>query len=171
VPAFSDVSDFLAEVNGEPLDLPVRGKVFRFSGSPPFAQVAELREIQRKLDAQRRGEIPADTVVVPSEDEFYERLIAEQAEQMAAAGVTTAEKGHVALTILVYYTQGADAAERYWTGTAHKEARERLSGEAAPTGTTTAPPKAKRRPSDGGTPTTASGRSSKPTSPAATASA
>ncbi len=170
MPAFTDVSDFLTEVNGEPLDLPVRGRVFRFSGSPPMAQVAELREVQRKLTAQAKGEIPATTVVIPSEDEFYDRLIAEQAEQMAAAGVTDAEKAHVALTVLIYYTQGAAAAERYWSGQIHKAAREANQGEAKPTGkTTTASPKA-TRPSTGGTPTTKSSRSSRPTSAATTES-
>ena len=169
MPAFTDVTDFLTEVNGETLDLPLRGQVFRFAGSPPFAQVAELREIQRLLDSQRRGDIPPDTVVVPREDEFYDRLLGDQLPAMAAAGVTDAEKAHVALTVLIYYTQGAGPAERYWSGALHRAAKAAAPGEATPTGTTTASPKAEP-PSDGGKRSTKSSRSSKPTSATTTAS-
>lgn len=117
--------DFLAEINGEPLELPFRGHVFSFPGSPPASQVAELREIRQKLDAQMRGEIPADTVVVPREDEFYNRLLGEQLPAMGAAGVTEAEKAHAAITVLIFYTQGAGAAVQYWTGSIQQALQKR----------------------------------------------
>lgn len=130
MPTFPINADFLAEVNGEPLELPLRGHVFSFPGSPPTSQVAELREIQRKLDAQMRGEIPADTVVVPREDEFYNRLLGEQLPAMGAAGVTDAEKAHAAITVLIFYTQGVIAAGRYWSGQIQRTLRERAQGNA-----------------------------------------
>lgn len=170
MPAFSDVTDFLAEVNGEPLELPLRGQVYRFSGSPPIAEALTLREIQRKMYAQARGDIPAETVVVPSEAEFYDRLLGDQLPLMIQNGVTDAEKDHLALTVLMYYLQGSDAAEKHWTGELARKAREAAQGEATPTGkTTTASPKASQ-PSRGGTRSTKSGPSSKQTSAASTAS-
>lgn len=144
VPTFPVNDEFLAEVNGEPLDLPLRGHVFSFPGSPPTSQVAELREIQRKLDAQMRGEIPANTVVVPREDEFYNRLLGEQLPAMGAAGVTEAEKAHAAITVLIFYTQGVVAAGRYWSGQIQRALRERTQENAQEDATPAPKPAPKR---------------------------
>ena len=175
MPTFSDNSDWLAEVNGEPLELPLRGRVFRFSGSPTIAQGVRLKQIQtdmREAMARHlRGEVGADAVAVPDDQQFYDELLGDQLAAMTEAGCTDAEKNHVAVTVLVYYLQGAQMAELHWTGKLHKTAEDIASGEAKPTGTTkTATPKAKAQPSRGGTPTTRRSPSSKRTSRPTTAS-
>ena len=174
MPTFGDASDFLAEVNGEPLTLPLRGHMFVFSGTPSMAQGARLRPLQKQMADQLarrlRGEQVADELAVPDDEEFYDSLLGNQLAPMADAGCTDAEKTHVALTVLMYYLYGSQVAERHWTGALAKM-QQADQGEAQPTRTTTATSKAtKARPSRGGTPTTRSSRSSKRTSTPSTES-
>jgi hypothetical protein len=167
VPAFPDNTDFIAEVNGETIDLPLRGKVFRFSGSPSLAEGAQLLEMRRKIEAVAKGELPPETIVIDDQRALYVRLIGDQYDALTAAGVTEAELALIGSTLLNSYLYGYEAGVQTWTGALQKRMAEQ--GEAAPTGTTTAPPKAKQ-PSRGGTPTSGSSRSSKRTSPRVTAS-
>jgi hypothetical protein len=166
VPDFPDNSDFLAEVRKETINLPVRGKAFRFAGAPSLAEGMELMEMRRKVLAVTRGELPATTVVIDDYRALYIRLCGDQYDALVAHGIDEDELNLIGATLLNTYLYGADTGVRTWTGELQKKAPE--LGEAKPTGTTkTATPKASKKPSPGGPRTTRRSRSSKATSPTA----
>ena len=169
MPDFPDNSDFLAEVRKETINLPVRGKVFRFSGAPSLAEGAELHEMRRKVLAVTRGELPADTIVIEDSRALYIRLCGDQYDALVQHGIDEDELNLIGATLLNTYLYGTETGVRTWTGELQKQAAE--LGEAKPTGTTrTATPKASK-PSRGGPRTTRRSPSSKRTSPTAASTA
>ena len=169
MPDFPDNADFIAEVQKETINLPVRGKVFRFSGSLSLREGAELHEMRRKMIAAARGEIPRDTVLVEDQRGLWVRLCGDQYDALVAHGINEAELNLIGATLLNTYLYGTETGMKTWTGALQKQAA--ALGEAKPTGTTkTATSKATKKPSTGGPRTSSSSRSSKRTSATTTKS-
>lgn len=138
---FADLSDFVGEVDGDPIVLPVRGVAFTFPGSPSIADGLRIRTLRKEYEqtsaarlawvrdaqaAEKAGsEIPpapnlAGQVLLDDDQEaaMYRRFIPDlEFARMEEHAVTIAEYKRIGETLFACYMYGTDVARLTWDGT------------------------------------------------------
>ena len=159
---FPDLSAFKSEVDGDTLDLPIRGVVYHFSKSIPMRLGLALTEAREQTQAIAKAvkegaepEVPAALANL-SETEVMRALVGDQWDRMLDDGVRTDEFRHVYLTLFTWHMSNEDAAMRVWTGQvgegdARPPARSASKARTtSPRSSTPKPSAATRRPRSGG---------------------
>ena len=123
MPTFPELRALRAEVDAEPIVLPIRGQEFRFSRSIPMRTglaLAEAQVIARKVRAAlAKGDDPGDLAKPAfesiTEDQAMRDLIGDQWQPLLDAGCTAAEIRHVYLTLFTWHMAGEEPAKLVWT--------------------------------------------------------
>ena len=173
-PDLRSLNAFLAEANHTTLALPIGGREYTWDAHDlPLRAMLKLqrveleaKEISRRIEA---GETINPNVIVmddAAEQQFGEDLIGQaNLDQMATDGVTWAEVQHVMATLMAWYLNGEHAAHAVWTG----ELSEVTADPPAPAGSTPTAGSSTTRNTppargSGGSRSSRTGTSSKPTS-------
>jgi hypothetical protein len=116
--AFRDLSEFLTV---ETLDLPIRGKVYRFPGEISARSWLLVQRVGEQFQAAARAKAKGEDYSPEAEvldDTSYAELSAELFggvdAEMAADGLTSAHVKLAFATLLAYHLSGRDAAEAVW---------------------------------------------------------
>jgi hypothetical protein len=149
--AFRDLDEFLVD---QPIELPIRGKNYRFPGSISARTGLLLQRMGAKADeARRAGQGPAelasaamDAEVLDDETELDLRreLMGDTEAEMARDGLTTAHTGHVFRTLIVWHMAGEEAALAAWTALGNVQAPNREARRKASKASGTTSPARKR---------------------------
>jgi len=138
---FTDLADFVGEVGGDPIVLPVRGVDFTFPASPSIAdglRIRVLRKAYEQASAERfawlrqaqQAESAGELVPAPpdiagrvlldddAEAAMYRRFIPDDVyEAMQDHRVTIAEYQRIGETLFAIYMYGSDVGLTVWNGT------------------------------------------------------
>lgn len=138
---FADLSDFVGEVGGDPIVLPVRGVAFTFPGSPSIADGLRIRALRKEYEqassarlawireAQAAEKAGAEIQPAPNlagrvlldddaEAAMYRRFIPDpEFTRMEEHRVTIAEYKRIGETLFACYMYGTDVARLTWDGT------------------------------------------------------
>lgn len=168
--AFRDLDEFLVI---EPVQLPIRGKVYSFPGSVSAKTGLFL---QRAAVLSGTPDVDPDTVLIPDEmeDDLFDELLGDAQQEMIDDRLTSAHIRHVFDTLVVFHMAGREAAEAVWEDTGQGEAKgpsgassataSRTPTRASSAGTTSPRRSGPAAAAQGGPNSSSSGRSSKRTS-------
>ncbi len=127
--AFPELSALKSEVDGDTLDLPIRGVTYHFSKSIPIRlgmALAEAREQTRAIvdavNADTEPEVPAALQGI-TEEEMKRALIGDQWQRMLDNDVTTVEFDRVYFTLFAWHMAGEAPALAVWTDKVGGDAR------------------------------------------------
>lgn len=141
---FRDLDEFLVD---KPIELPIRGKIYRFPGSVSARTGLLLQRMGAVAEqAHRHGSDPATAATETLDSELLDdaaeqdlrREIMGDAEvEMARDGLSTAHTGHVFRTLIVWHLAGEDAALQAWERLGNVTAPNREQRRAASKGSGT----------------------------------
>jgi hypothetical protein len=145
---FRDLDEFLVD---EPIELPIRGKTYRFPGSVSARTGLLLQRMGASADQARRAGksgtaaasdvFDAELLDDDTESDLRREIMGDAEAKMAKDGLTTAHTEHVFRTLIVWHMAGEDAALLAWERLGNVQApnREARRGSKA-SGTSTRSP-------------------------------
>lgn len=115
---FRDLDEFLTE---QPIELPIRGKVYRFPGSIPARTGLLLQRLAAAAARAPEGtdqtaatEMAAEVLSDSEELDLRAEVMGDAEAEMADDGLSTAHTAHVFRTLMVWHMVGQGAAEKAW---------------------------------------------------------
>jgi hypothetical protein len=118
---FRDLDEFLVD---RPIELPIRGKTYRFPGSVSARTGLLLQRMGASADVARRSGqdgtaaasevFDAELLDDDREKDLRREIMGDGEAEMARDGLTTAHTEHVFRTLIVWHMAGEEAALKAW---------------------------------------------------------
>lgn len=127
--AFRDLEEFLVV---EPLELPIRGKLYRFPGEISARAWLLVQRLGEKYERARRAReagrpIDSDEEALSDYDESALRseMFGDAEEEMIADNLTSGHMKRVFYALVAFHLSGREAAEAVWNNTGEAKAPNR----------------------------------------------